>query len=177
MRSSARYGAGVAPCTCPSSRERAFRHTSATSERSAVGPALAGALLDLLEQERERLVEELDRLEQRVGEAGLERLLRVEHAVLAQRVLDDERHRLLGADELRDELRAAPAGDEAEEHLGAGEVADGGRDRPVVAVQRDLDAAAERGAVDRRDRHEREVADARRRARARPRRRGARAPA
>ena len=39
-------------------------------------PSLAGALLDLLEQERERLVEELDRLEERVREAGLERLLR-----------------------------------------------------------------------------------------------------
>ena len=98
-------------------------------------PALAGAFLDLVEQERERLVEELDRLEQRVGVTGLERLPRVEHAVLAQRVLDDERHGLLGADELRDELRAAPAGDEAEEDLGAGEVADRRRDRPVVAVQ------------------------------------------
>ena len=32
-------------------------------------PPLAGALVDLLEQERERLVEELDRFEERVGEA------------------------------------------------------------------------------------------------------------
>ena len=67
----------------------------------------------------------------------------VEHAVLAERVLDDERHRLLGSDELRDELRAPPAGDEAEEHLRAGEVPHRGRDRPVVAVQRDLDATAD----------------------------------
>ena len=116
--------------------------------------------LDLLEQERQRLVEELDRLEQRVGEAGLVCTAGVEHAVLAQRVLDDERDCLLGADELRDELRPAPAGNEPQEHLGAGEVAYGGRDRPVVAVQRDLDAAAERGSVDCGDGDERKVADA-----------------
>ena len=47
-----------------------------------------------------------------------------------------------------------------EEDLGAGEVAHRGRDRAVVAVQGDLDAAADGGSVDRRDRHEREVADA-----------------
>ena len=65
---------------------------------------------------------ELDRLEERVCVAGLERLLRVQHAVLTERVLDDEAHRLLGTDELRDELRPAPAGDETEEHLRAREV-------------------------------------------------------
>ena len=102
IRSSARYGAGAAPCTCPSSRERALRQTSATSESSALGRRLPAPSSIFSSEERERLVEELDRLEQRVGEARLERLLRVEHAVLAQRVLDDERHRLLGADEPRD---------------------------------------------------------------------------
>ncbi len=122
--------------------------------------ALARAFLDLLEQQRQRLVEELDRLVERVREAGLERLLRVQHPVLAERVLDDELHRLLRPDELRDELRAAPARDQAEEHLGAGEVPDVGGDRAVVAVERDLDPAAERGAVDRGERDERKVADA-----------------
>ena len=106
-------------------------------------PPLARTLLDLVEQERERLVEELDGLEQRVRVPGVECLPRVEHAVLAERVLDDERHRLLGSDQLRDELRAAPSGDEAEEHLRAGEVPYRGRDRAVVAVQRDLDATAD----------------------------------
>ena len=50
----------------------------------------SGTLLDLVEQERERLVEELDGLEERVGVAGLERLLRAQHPVLTEGVLDDE---------------------------------------------------------------------------------------
>ena len=99
-------------------------------------------------------------LEHGVGEALLERLRAGEHAVLAERVLDDELHRLLGADEPGDELRAAPPGNEAEEDLRAGEVAYGRGDRPVVAVERDLDAASERRAVDRGERDERKVAEA-----------------
>ena len=122
--------------------------------------ALAGSLFHLVEQERERLVEELDGLEQRVRVAGLEGLLCVQHPVLPQRVLDDERDRLLGPDELRDELRPAPAGNEAEEYLRAGEVADRRRDRPVVAVQRDLHTAAERRPVHCCDRDERQFTEA-----------------
>ena len=118
-----------------------------------------GALLDLFEEQRERLVEELDRLEERVRESALVRLPAGEHPVLAQGVLDDERHGLLGADELRDQLRPAPAGDEPEEDLRAGEVAHRGRDRSVVAVERDLDASSDRGAVDRGERDEREVSE------------------
>ena len=87
-------------------------------------PPLARTFLDLVEEIRERLVEELHRLQEGIGEPGLESLLRAQHAVLAQRVLDDERHGLLGADELRHELCPAPAGDEAEEDLRTSEVAD-----------------------------------------------------
>src|SRR5262249_16066059 len=47
-----------------------------------------------------------------------------------------------------------PRGNQPEEHCGAGEVTDGGRDRPVVAMEGDLDAAADRRAVDRRERDE-----------------------
>ena len=83
---------------------------------------LAGSLLHLLEKERERVVEELDRLEQRVRESGVERLLRVQHPVLAERVLDDEPHGFFRADELGHELRASPARDQPEEDLGTGEV-------------------------------------------------------
>src|SRR5438477_379275 len=57
--------------------------------------------------ERDRLVEELGRLEQAVGEAELECLRPAQHPVLPHRVLDDERDRGLDADEARDELRAA----------------------------------------------------------------------
>ena len=128
---------------------RLSRHLADVRE-IGFGSHLAAAFLDLLEQERQRLVEELDGLEHGVGEALLEGLRPGEHAVLAEGILDDELHGLLGAYELGDELRPAPAGDEPEEDLGAGEVAHGRRDRPVVAVERDLDAASERRAVDRR---------------------------
>ena len=124
-----------------------------------VGTHLPAAFLDLLEQQRERLVEELDGLEERVSESPFVRLLAREHPVLTQGVLDDERHGLLGPDELRDQLRAAPAWDEPEKDFGAREVADRGRDRPVVAVERDLHAASDGGAVDRGERDEREVSE------------------
>ena len=77
-----------------------------------------------------------------------------------ERVVDDQLHRRLGADQPRRELRATPAGDQAEEHLGEGDMAHGRGDRAVVAVERDLDAAAERGAVDRGERRVRERAEA-----------------
>ena len=47
------------------------------------GASLAAAFLDLLEKVGERVVEELDRLEERVGIAALERLPGVQHAILA----------------------------------------------------------------------------------------------
>ena len=63
---------------------RLSRHLADVRE-IGFGPHLAATFLDLLEQERERLVEELDRLEHGVGEALLERLRAREHAVLAER--------------------------------------------------------------------------------------------
>ena len=120
---------------------------------------LSGTLLDLVQQERDRVVEELDRLEERVRVAGLECLLRVQHPVLPERALDDEPDGLLGADELRHELRASPARDEPEEDLRTREVPHGRRDRAVVAVERDLHSPAERRPVDRRDGDERQLAD------------------
>ena len=52
----------------PSRRDRALRHDLGDVRQVGCGPALARALLDLVDEEGERLVEELDRLEQRVGE-------------------------------------------------------------------------------------------------------------
>ena len=63
-----------------------------------------------------------------------------QHPVLAHRVLDDELHRRLGADQPRHELRPAPGRDDPEEALREAEVAHGGRDRARVAVERELDA-------------------------------------
>ena len=104
-----------------------------------------------LEREPDRLVDELDRLEQPVGETKFEPLRAVEHPVLLQRVRHDELDRVLDADQARHELRAAPGGKDAEEDLGAREVADGAGNRARGAVESDLDAAAEARAVDRRD--------------------------
>ncbi len=115
---------------------------------------------DELERVRDRLVHELDRLEQLVGEAVLDRFGPAQHLVLAQRVLDDEADGRLRVDEPRDELRPAPSGDDPQEALRQREVTDRGCDRARVAVKRDLDAAAEARAVDRGDRRERERADA-----------------
>ena len=47
------------------------------------------------------------------------------------------------------ELSAAPAGDDPEEDLGEADVAHGAGDRAEVAVERDLETAADGGAVDR----------------------------
>jgi hypothetical protein len=97
-------------------------------------------------------------LQYRISKAELVRGPRVQHLVLPQRVRDHEPDGVLDADEARDQLRAAPGGEDAEKDLRAGEVADARRDRSVVAVERDLDAAAEASAVDRSQRGEREVA-------------------
>ena len=160
MRSSARYGAGAAPCSWPSSRGARLAHDLGGVGEIGSRLALAAAFLDL-----RRAGAPATRRGTRPARAGRRRSrarmpAAVEHAVLAERVLDDEPHGRLGAHEPRDQLRAAPAGDQAEEHLRAGEVAHARRDRAVVAVQRDLDAASERRAVDRRERQEGEIAQA-----------------
>ena len=115
----------------------------AAHDRLELGPVRLAALdrrLHELEREGDRLVDELDRLEQPVGEAELDRVLRLEQPVLAERVRDDELDRLLRADQARRELRAAPGGEEAEEDLGEAEVAHRARDRAGRAVQRELEA-------------------------------------
>ena len=135
----------------------------AAHDRLELGPVGLGALdrrLHELERERDRLVDELHRLEQPVGEAELDRVLRLQQPVLAERVRDDELDRRLRPDEARRELRAAPGGEEAEEDLGEAEVPDGAGDRARRAVQRELEAAAEARAVDRRDRREGQRPDA-----------------
>ena len=115
MRSQALYGAMAPPCTLP------FTNSRASSTTSLMFGHVGLLALDLLlaghylRQQLDRLVEELHRLEQPVGQAHLERLLAVYHAVVLQRVLDDELDRLFGADELRDQLGAAPSGHQAQE--------------------------------------------------------------
>ena len=122
------------------------------------GLALAVARLDPPEQELDRLVEELDRLEDVVGEPELERLRGADQAVLLQGVVHDQPDGCLGAHEPRRQLRPAPGGEEPEEDLGEAEVADVRGDGADVAVERDLEPAAERRAVDGRERRERQLA-------------------
>ena len=107
----------------------------------------------------QRVLEEVDRREDRVGDAEVEGVLALERAVLLQRVLDDDLERVLDADEVREEVRAAPAGDEAEEHLGQRERRRRCIDRAVVGVQADLESAAEREAVVEHERRHAEVGE------------------
>ena len=97
-----------APCTTSSTRARALRTTSATSERSAVGSRLPSPASIRRSEELDRLVEELDRLEDVVDEPELERLRGADQPVLLERVVDDQPHGVLGADEPRRQLRPAP---------------------------------------------------------------------
>ena len=106
----------------------------------------------LLRRDRHRLVDQPLRLDDAVDEAELVRLCRVQHLVLAHRVEGDQLHGSLGTCDSRSELRRSPGRDEPEQALGRREVADVVGDHAVVAVERELDAAAEDAAVDRRDR-------------------------
>jgi len=80
------------------------------------------------------------------------RLLGPQHPVHHHRVLDDDLGRVDDSDEVRQQLGAAPAGDQAERHLGQGERRGAAGDGPVVAVQRQLQPAAHGRAVDERER-------------------------
>ncbi len=94
------------------------------------------------------LLEEVGAGEDRVGETELEGLLAADGPAVVEGVLDDQRHRGVGTDEVRHEERAAPAGDQAEHDLGQAQGRCGVHDGAVGAVQRDLEAAAQREAVD-----------------------------
>ena len=109
------------------------------------------------EQELDRLVEELDRIEHVVDEAELEGVGSPDHPVLLERVVDDQLDGGLGADETRRELRPPPGGEQPDEHLGEAEVPDVRGHRADVAVQRDLEPAPERGAVDGGERRKRQL--------------------
>ena len=71
-----------------------------------------------------------------------------EHPVLVQRVLDDHLDGALGADEVRQQVGPAPAGNMPRKHSGSADAGRGGRDGAEVAVQGQLQPAAEGQAVD-----------------------------
>ncbi len=127
---------------------RAGAHLCGVGEVGVVG-VLRHLGLDALHEQLERSLDEVDGIEHMVDDPEVERLGGGEHPVPVERVVDDHPHGPLDADDAREQLCPAPARDEAEEDLGQREVAGRRCDRPHVAVQRDLDPAAERGARDR----------------------------
>ena len=106
---------------------------------------------------RERVLEVVRRGEDRVDDPVVERLLGLQHPVLLERVRDDDLERVLDADEVRQQVRAAPPGDDAEEHLGQRDRGGRGIHRPVRRVEGDLESAAEREPVDEGERGHAEV--------------------
>ena len=131
------------------------------NDRVELRPVRLDALeLAELAREAERLVDELDRCDQAVGDPELERLGRGQQLVLAQRVQHDHPRRGFGADQLRQQLRAAPGRDDRERDLGKADVADVRRECARGAMQRELETAAERRAVDRGDGRKRQRANA-----------------
>lgn len=106
---------------------------------------LAGLVLalDLLASEHcvrpgERVLEVVGRGEDRIDDSQIERLLRLQHPVLLERVRDDDLEGVLDSDQVGQEVRATPSGDDPEEHLGERDRRCGGVDRAVAGVQRDL---------------------------------------
>ena len=110
---------------CPWPRASAW---SQASPRSTSGRSTTVSPRTTAEAHSSDSLEEVGGLEQHVGDAQVEGLLGLEHAVLVHRVLDDDRDGLVGADQVGQQLAAAPAGDQAEEDLGEG---DGRRRRPT----------------------------------------------
>ena len=82
-----------------------------------------------------------------IEDSELVRLRSGQHPVLLERVVDDHPHGVLRSHQARQQLGAAPAGEDPEEHLGQRHVTHRAGDGPCIAVQGDLDPAAEGGAV------------------------------
>ena len=125
IRSSARYGAGAAPCTWSSTRARAG------ARRSAVARLSVGGVRSPRSRTRSSAGTRSTRRRTRPARAARRRspsssaCAPVEHPVLPQRVA--RRSTLTAfsrADEPRHELRAAPGGEDPEEDLRAAEVPD-----------------------------------------------------
>jgi len=130
-------------------------------DRLELRPVCLRALDHERRGERERFVHELDRREDPIRDADLYGLGRGEQPVLAQRIEDDDARRRVRADELRQQMRSAPAGDDRERNLGEADVADVRRDGARVTVQRELEPAPEARAVDGGHSRKRERANAR----------------
>jgi hypothetical protein len=96
----------------------------------------------------EGLLDEVGRLEQGVGHAQLVGLRACQGPVVAQRVLNHHLDGVFGPDQPRQDVYAAPAGDEADEGFRQRQRPGSGGHGAVGGLQGDLQAAAQRQAVD-----------------------------
>ena len=96
----------------------------------------------------EGLLEEVGRLEDRVEDTELAALSRLQLPVHRHGIGEDHLHGVGRADEIRQQPRPAPSGDEAEEDLGQRERCCSARHGAVGAVERQFKTAADRGPVD-----------------------------
>ncbi len=108
----------------------------------------------------QRLLQEVRRLEHRVGQTGGEGVRALEQGVVVQRVLHDDRDGAPRSDQVRQQVGAPPPGDQPEEALGQAHRGGAGGDGPVPAVQGQLEAAADGQAVDEAERGHLQLAQA-----------------
>ena len=100
----------------------------------------------------QRLLQEVGRIEESVEDPELVRLLGLELAALAERVLNDHRDSAVCADAVRQEVDPAPTGQQAQEALRQRKGRSTRGNGPVCAVERGLEATAHGGTVHERER-------------------------
>ena len=116
-------------------------------------------LLDRPYEPLDRVVEELDVVEECVDKTKVRGLVGSEEAVMLERVRHDQLDRSLRPDDAGQELGTAPGGDDSEEDLREADVAHRARKCAEVTVERDLETATEGGAVDRGEGGEGQIAN------------------
>ena len=116
-----------------------------------LGPVHEHDAADHVGRPAQGALQEVGRREDHVGDAEAVRLLCLEHAVLVERVLDDEGDGGVGAHQPRQQVGAAPDRGRAERALRQRDGRHARGHRAVRAVQRELEAAAERRAVEERE--------------------------
>ena len=150
IRSSARYGAGAAPCDLGVGERRPPRRApSQASPRSTSGRSTSTSPLSDRGGPGSDCSRKSAGLEDRVGDAELEGLRALQHPVLVEGVLDDHLERPVRRRSGSAAGSVPPQpGTRPRKHSGSASAGDAGRDRAVRAVQGQLDAAAHRRAVD-----------------------------
>jgi len=108
----------------------------------------------------QRLDEEVGGLERDVEYPELHGVCGLEHAVLVERVLDDDGDGLRRTDEVGQEVGPAPSRHEPERNLGEADEAGAGRQRAIRTHERDLEAATHRRTVDERERRDAHLTEA-----------------